>query len=42
MLSSALIIIITLALDFKFWRANKRVDAGGKPIEGLAGFKYTF
>ena len=42
MISSALIIIITLALDFKFWRANKRVDAGGKAIEGLAGFKYTF
>ena len=39
--ASALIIVITLALTFKFWRANKRVDAGGKPIEGLVGFKYT-
>jgi len=41
MIAAALIIIITLALDFKFYRANKRVDAGGKPIEGLQGFKYT-
>lgn len=41
MIASALIIIITLMLTFKFWRANKRVDAGGKPIEGLVGFKYT-
>lgn len=41
MISAGLIIIITLALDFKFIRANRRVDAGGKSIEGLAGFKYT-
>jgi hypothetical protein len=42
MLASALIIVITLALDYKFMRANKRVDAGGKAIEGLPGFKYTY
>ncbi|ETN44038.1 uncharacterized protein HMPREF1541_10903 [Cyphellophora europaea CBS 101466] len=41
MTAAALIIIITLTLDFKFWRANKRVDDGGKSIEGLQGFKYT-
>lgn len=42
MISSALIILITLALDYKFWRANKRASSGGKPIEGLQGFLYTF
>ncbi|KIV92880.1 hypothetical protein PV10_04144, partial [Exophiala mesophila] len=42
MISSGLIILITLALDYKFWRANKRVAAGGKPIEGLEGFTYTY
>ena len=42
MLASALIIIITLALDFKFYRANARARAGGKPIEGLQGFLYTY
>lgn len=36
-----LVIVITLLLDFKFWRANKRADAGGKIIEGLEGFRYT-
>ncbi|KAJ5692551.1 hypothetical protein N7462_001974, partial [Penicillium macrosclerotiorum] len=41
MLANALIILIVAALCWKFSRANKRVDAGGKPIEGLAGFKYT-
>jgi len=41
MIAAALIIVITFALDYKFWKANKRVDAGGKPIEGLQGFKYT-
>jgi hypothetical protein len=33
--------IITLLLEFKFWRANKRAAAGGKIIEGLEGFRYT-
>lgn len=42
MLASALIIIITLALDFKFTRANKRAQSGGKHIEGLQGFRYTY
>ncbi|KAJ9616678.1 hypothetical protein H2200_000397 [Cladophialophora chaetospira] len=38
---AGLIIAITLAMDYKFLRANKRVDAGGRPIEGLEGFRYT-
>lgn len=42
MIASGLIVLITLALDFKFWRANKRAAAGGKPIEGLQGFFYTY
>jgi len=41
MLASSLIVIISSAMVFKFHRANKRVEAGGKPIEGLVGFKYT-
>lgn len=41
MLANALIIIITALMVWKFKRANARVDAGGKSIEGLAGFKYT-
>lgn len=28
--------------ELKFWRANKRVDAGGKPIESLVEFKYMY
>lgn len=40
-LANALIVIITLALTLKFKRANKRVDEGGKMIEGQPGFKYT-
>ncbi|PGG97763.1 hypothetical protein GX51_07144 [Blastomyces parvus] len=39
--SSVLLIIVTLLLDFKFIRANKRVAAGGAPIGGLEGFRYT-
>ncbi|KIX04885.1 uncharacterized protein Z518_05756 [Rhinocladiella mackenziei CBS 650.93] len=31
----------TLALMIKFWKANRRADAGGKPIHGLEGFRYT-
>ncbi|GLB14927.1 hypothetical protein AtubIFM61612_004732 [Aspergillus tubingensis] len=42
MIANALIIVVVAGLSFKFWRANKRVDRGGKPIEGLAGFKYTY
>lgn len=41
LLANALIVIIVLLLSWKFHNANKRVDRGGKPIEGLIGFKYT-
>jgi len=41
LIANGLIILVTLALTFKFHRANKRVDAGGKMIEGQPGFKYT-
>lgn len=41
LLANALIVLIVAALSIKFHRANKRVEAGGKPIEGLVGFKYT-
>jgi len=40
-IASALIVVITLAMNLKFWRANKRAAAGGKVIEGLSGFRYT-
>jgi MFS family permease len=40
-IANALIVVIVAALSFKFYRANKRVDDGGKLIEGLIGFKYT-
>ena len=42
MIANALIIIITLALEWKFKRANKRAASGGKVIEGLEGFRYTY
>ncbi|KAL4904014.1 hypothetical protein BDW74DRAFT_31494 [Aspergillus multicolor] len=41
MLANAIIIVIVGVLTLKFYRANRRVDAGGKPVEGLSGFKYT-
>ncbi|GAB7349469.1 hypothetical protein MBLNU459_g0182t1 [Dothideomycetes sp. NU459] len=41
MIASGLIVVISLMLDWKFIRANKRAAAGGKVIEGLAGFRYT-
>lgn len=41
LLANCLIIVVTLLLTWKFHRANKRVDAGGKMIEGQPGFKYT-
>ncbi|KAL4926660.1 major facilitator superfamily domain-containing protein [Aspergillus undulatus] len=41
MLANAVNILIVGALTLKFWRANSRVDDGGKAIEGLPGFKYT-
>jgi MFS family permease len=42
LLGNVIMIIIVALLSLKFYRANKRVDAGGKPIEGYPGFKYTF
>lgn len=42
LIASVLIVLITLALELKFYRANKRAAAGGKPIEGLQGFRYTY
>lgn len=41
MIASALIVLISLLLQFKFQRANKRAAGGGKVIEGLEGFRYT-
>jgi hypothetical protein len=41
MIAAGLIVVVTLLLNLKFWRANKRADAGGKIIEGLEGFRYT-
>lgn len=41
-LACGLVIVITCLLEFKFWRANKRAEAGGKIIEGLEGFRYTY
>jgi hypothetical protein len=41
LIANALIVVIVGLLSIKFHRANKRVDAGGKAIEGLPGFKYT-
>jgi hypothetical protein len=40
--ASGLVIVITLMLEFKFWRANKRADAGGKIIAGLEGTSPRF
>jgi len=42
LLANALMIAIVAWLSFKFWRANKRVRAGGKRIEGQEGFYYTY
>lgn len=40
-IAGCLILVITALLTFKFQRANKRADGGGKIIEGLPGFRYT-
>jgi len=40
-LANALIVIIVALLSLKFWRANRRAEAGGKWIEGQEGFRYT-
>jgi len=42
LLAQVLTIVVVALLSLKFWRANKRVDAGGKLIEGQVGFKYTY
>ncbi|KAH9207116.1 retrograde regulation protein 2 [Leptodontidium sp. 2 PMI_412] len=41
MISSGLVIVITCLMTVKFHLANKRVDRGGKAIEGQEGFRYT-
>lgn len=40
-LACGVVLVVTALLDLKFWLANKRVDKGGKMIEGLEGFHYT-
>ena len=40
-IASILILIITGALEYKFWRANKRAETEGVILEGLKGFRYT-
>jgi hypothetical protein len=40
-IANGLIIVIVAALSLKLHMANKRVDRGGKMIEGQVGFKYT-
>ncbi|KAL2842029.1 phthalate transporter [Aspergillus pseudoustus] len=42
LIAASLILVVTLLLDWKFYRANKRAVQGGKPIEGLEGFLYTY
>ncbi len=42
LIANALIIVTVAGLTVKFWRANKRAEAGGKVIEGLKGFRYTY
>jgi hypothetical protein len=40
-IANGLVVIIVGGLTLKFWRANKRVERGGKVIEGQIGFRYT-
>jgi MFS family permease len=42
LLANALTILVVGFLTLKFWRANKRVAGGGKPIAGHHGFLYTY
>lgn len=42
MATNAGIIGLVGVLLWKFHRANERADVGGRPIEGLIGFRYTF
>jgi MFS family permease len=41
MIANGLMIVIVILLSINFMRANRRVEAGGKWIEGQQGFKYT-
>lgn len=41
MIANGLCIVIVLLLSFKFQRANKRAERGGKVIEKQPGFRYT-
>ncbi|OCT49468.1 phthalate transporter [Cladophialophora carrionii] len=40
--ATGLMTLIVFGLNFKFYRANQRARNGGKPIEGLQGFLYTY
>jgi len=42
LVANAFIVLIVAALTLKFRRANRRADSGGKPIEALVGFRYTY
>lgn len=42
LIAYSLTALLTGLLTLKFWRANKRAAAGGKVIEGLEGFRYTY
>lgn len=42
LIANALTIVVVAGLTLKFWQANKRAQAGGKVIEGLKGFRYTY
>ncbi|KAF2214999.1 hypothetical protein CERZMDRAFT_95371 [Cercospora zeae-maydis SCOH1-5] len=37
----ALVVVVTTGMVWKFWKANRRANAGGELIEGLEGFRYT-
>lgn len=39
--AGGLIVVISLIMDYKSACANKRAASGGKPIEGLEGFRCT-
>jgi hypothetical protein len=41
MTASALILVITSLMTFKFNQANKRAAAGGKIIAGMDDLQYT-
>ena len=42
LIANGMIIAITCLLELKFYYANKRAAQGGKVIEGLEGFRYTY